>query len=285
MGKSLGPVAGAALDIGQGVVETGLGMALAGWQDKRQIKQARKLQELEIAGSKQLTDYSYAKQLQMWKDTNYSAQAAELAKAGLNPGLLYGMGGAGGQSTGGGAEKTQGQAAAATQALGMEIGIQAAQRQLLQAQTENVKADTANKTQDTRGKGIANQIAEETLESAIQLIRNERAISEERMDQEKFKTQEEEVRWLQRQERADAELAEMLLKNNEIRAKIGLTQAQYAQIAAQIGKITAEIKNMGDKLTLEQQKFEFEQKMRDIKDSQKFGKEVIESIFKALIPR
>ena len=33
-----------------------------------------KLQNLEIKGSKELTDYNAAKQLEMWKATNYPAQ-------------------------------------------------------------------------------------------------------------------------------------------------------------------------------------------------------------------
>ena len=44
----------------------------------------------------------------MWKDTNYSAQMEELKKAGLNPGLLYGMSGGGATTIGTGVKTTSG---------------------------------------------------------------------------------------------------------------------------------------------------------------------------------
>ena len=36
----------------------------------------------------------------MWRDTNYAAQKEEMKKAGLSPGMMYGMGGTGGATTG-----------------------------------------------------------------------------------------------------------------------------------------------------------------------------------------
>ena len=36
-------------------------------------------------------------QLEMWEKTNYPAQVAQMRKAGLNPALMYGQAGAGGQ--------------------------------------------------------------------------------------------------------------------------------------------------------------------------------------------
>src|SRR5690606_28292737 len=49
--------------------------------------------------------------MKTWRETNYAEQAKELDKAGLNPGLLYGMGGAGGgtvaSGSGGSAQQAQ----------------------------------------------------------------------------------------------------------------------------------------------------------------------------------
>lgn len=67
---------------------------------QEQIDQQRKLNELEMQGNKSMMDYSRKLQMQTWHDTNYSAQRAEMEKAGLNPALMYGMSGGGGTTTG-----------------------------------------------------------------------------------------------------------------------------------------------------------------------------------------
>ena len=46
---------------------------------------------------KNLMDYQFRNQLDMWERTNYPAQVAMMKKAGLNPALMYGQAGAGGQ--------------------------------------------------------------------------------------------------------------------------------------------------------------------------------------------
>lgn len=129
-----------------------LGMALQKGQDRRQREQAKKMQEMQIAGSKELTDYNAAKQLQMWKDTSYGAQKEQMMKAGINPALMYGMGGGGGQSnsvatgsvSSGGGPSTGGEIQSM---MGMGM-MSAAQIALLRAQKENIEADTKNKLTD-----------------------------------------------------------------------------------------------------------------------------------------
>lgn len=150
---------GVATNAANGAVGAIMGLALEHHNDKRQINQQTKLQNLQIAGNKQMVDYNYAKELQMWKDTNYSAQMDELKKAGLNPGLLYGMSGGGGttvgQATGSvsGAEAPKGGNEIATQqAMGIQNAQSAMQLSLLQAQKENIEADTRNKEADTTNK-------------------------------------------------------------------------------------------------------------------------------------
>ena len=69
-----------------------LGIAFSPIENAIQYKQQEKLQGLQIKGSKELTDYNTAKQMEMWRNTNYSSQRAEMIKAGLNPALMYGMG-------------------------------------------------------------------------------------------------------------------------------------------------------------------------------------------------
>lgn len=167
--------------VGQ-AAEGALGLVLGGINDQRQIKQQQRLQELQIAGQKEMTDYSYAKQLQMWKDTNYSAQMEQLIKAGLNPGLIYGMGGGGGATTGGGS----GQVTGATAPTGgkeaqelMGMGIQAqllkSQRDLITAQKENVEADTANKQAENPNIPKQGQVLEAQAANLTQGIENQKA--------------------------------------------------------------------------------------------------------------
>lgn len=133
--------------VGQSYAGTAMGLLLADENDRRQLRQQGKLQELQIKGSKELTDYQMKKQLQMWKDTNYGAQMTEIEKAGLNPGLLYGMGGSGGATTGnasGGGSVNQGHApVGGGEAAGM--AMMAANLGLLKAQKANIEANT-NKT-------------------------------------------------------------------------------------------------------------------------------------------
>ena len=86
----------AASQAASGLIGTGMGLLLEGHNDRRQLRQQEKLQNLEIKGSKELTDYNAAKQLEMWKATNYPAQIEQMKLAGLNPALAYGMGGGGG---------------------------------------------------------------------------------------------------------------------------------------------------------------------------------------------
>ena len=85
-----------------------MGLLLEGHNDRRQLRQQEKLQNLEIRGSKELTDYNAAKQLEMWKATNYPAQVEQMKLAGLNPALAYGMGGGGGVTSNVATGKTSG---------------------------------------------------------------------------------------------------------------------------------------------------------------------------------
>lgn len=171
-----------------------LGMAFGGINDQRQLRQQEDLQRLQIQGQKEMTDYGFKKQLQMWLDTNYSAQVEQLKKAGLNPALLYGMGGSGGATTGGGTGTVQGghspTGGGEMQTMaGMGIGapLIAAQIEKTKAETANINADTANKPiqgkniqADTENKLTQNEILEienhikgRTQNMAIAIIQTE----------------------------------------------------------------------------------------------------------------
>lgn len=152
-----------------------LGIALGGLNDRRQVRQAERLQALQIAGQKEMTDYQMMKQLQMWKDTNYSAQVAELDKAGLNSALLYGMKGGGGATTGSPGGSVTGQQAPAGGREIQEMMQMNIQMRLLKAQEENIKADTELKKTDAAFKsGVQTEQTKEQTELLAQELINKR---------------------------------------------------------------------------------------------------------------
>lgn len=146
--------------LGTQAASTGLGtimgLALEGHNDRRQMKQQTKLQNLQITGNKQMIDYQKMKDLEMWKETGPTGMTKQLKEAGLNPGLLYGMSGAGGATTGGSGSVTGANAPQGGKEIieSMGMSMQGAQLQLLNAQRKNIEADTANKEADTTNKPI-----------------------------------------------------------------------------------------------------------------------------------
>lgn len=151
-----------------------MGMLLGPYNDKRQLEQQERLQRLEMEGQKEMAQYNQQLALQMWDKTNYAAQRAQLQKAGLSVGLMYGKGGPGGTTqtptgnvTGASAQRPPEMGMAMQ--LGLQAALQKAQIENIQAQTENTKADTAKKagvdTQEATAR-IAN-LAQATENAAL----------------------------------------------------------------------------------------------------------------------
>lgn len=146
MGFDIGSIANTATG---GVVGQVLGMALGGMQDQRQYNQQEKLQNLQIKGNKEMGEFNKEQQLDIWNKTNYEAQKEHMQNAGLNPGLMYGMGGGGGTTTGSPGGTVSGgtasdgsarmQASAATTA---QMGLMTAQKDVLESQADKNKAET-----------------------------------------------------------------------------------------------------------------------------------------------
>ena len=88
----------------------------------------------------------------MWKDTSYGAQKEQMEKAGLNPGLMYGMGGGGGQSNSITQGSLSGTSAGTAQSSNIGMGLQ---MELLKAQKENIEASTEKtKVETTKAAGV-----------------------------------------------------------------------------------------------------------------------------------
>lgn len=133
-----------------------ISQGIAKGKDARQLNQQEKLNQLQMKGEKEMMQYGMGLQKQMWEDTGYGAQKDQMKRAGINPALMYGMGGGGGQTVGNasGAPVAGGMAPAGsgseTETMGA-MGMQMAQQiNLMKAQEENIKADTENKKQETQ---------------------------------------------------------------------------------------------------------------------------------------
>ncbi|AXH75319.1 MAG: DNA pilot protein [Microviridae sp.] len=163
-------------NVSQTALQTGMGLVLEKHNDKRQLRQQQKLQDLQISGEKQMTDYNMSKQLQMWKDTNYPAQVDQLKQAGLNPGLLYGMSGGGATTTGNANGNVQGAEAPKGGAEVLQEQSMGIQLQLLQAQKANIEANT-NKTNVEAQKtaGVDTEKTKTETASLAQGIKNQKA--------------------------------------------------------------------------------------------------------------
>lgn len=132
---------------------------------------------LQYQYGQQAADNEYARNLRMWKATNYGAQTKEMEAAGLSKGLMYGGGGGQAASTAGG-DGTQPsgprmnpvEATLQQQAMGLQLKQIEAQNKLANAETAKTLAE-ANKIAgvDTEGQELQNKWQE--VENRIQTSR------------------------------------------------------------------------------------------------------------------
>lgn len=194
LGAKLGDAAVAGLT---GAVTAGIGSIINGGlgllgglfkKNKNGLKNQQKLMQqaweyekegmgLQYNYGQQAADAEYKRNLQMWKDTNYGAQKAEMEKAGLSVGLMYGNGGGQAASTAGGdgmqpnGPKTNPvEVALQQQALGLQLKQIEAQNRLANAEATKTTVE-ANKIAgvDTEGAKLDNEWKK--IENRIQLSR------------------------------------------------------------------------------------------------------------------
>lgn len=139
-------------------------------KDAEQLKQQGALQQQQIQGSEQLTDYQRQSQLE-YQQAQYAAQIKGMQENGLNPALIYGGSGGGGSTGGSAVTIGSGQAAntaemtnAATNAASQttEGGLQASQAAVntatipkIGAEIDNIGTETAKIGQETGNMQIA----------------------------------------------------------------------------------------------------------------------------------
>lgn len=117
-------------------------MAIEAGQQKLQQYQQKSLTRQQIAANKEMSQFNQNMAIDTWKKTGPAAQRQQLEEAGLNIGLMYQGSGPGGTTSQPG-NVTRGQAP--TPGMGIQMAAQIAQTQLIQAQKQNIEADTKNK--------------------------------------------------------------------------------------------------------------------------------------------
>lgn len=200
------------------LASAGMGLLLGGINDRRQLKQQEKLQKLQMAGQREMSTFNKEQQLDLWRKTNFKAQMEQLKMAGLNPGLIYGMSGAGGATAsaqpgnvGGGQAPIGGREVQDMIGMGMQL-------QLLKAQKENIEADTKLKeagTGETKSKTELNLQGLDNLREDYEVKR----LTQSLMNLEIYKkeqTIDEEIEYVEYNTKTAAKLLEKLVRENKM---------------------------------------------------------------------
>jgi hypothetical protein len=190
--KSLGPAALAMIpalaSLGGAVIGGITGAKARKRQEKRQDEYNKQQMEFNERMMKQQNEMG----LQNWRETYEKTyrdatpknQMKLLKEAGLNQGMMYGMGGAGGVTgtgtTGNVSQASMSQSQAPynnEEGMGMQLGLDAmmkmAQIKLMEKQGENIEADTGNKQQDTSNKEVENELLKEQINNLKAKTTNE----------------------------------------------------------------------------------------------------------------
>lgn len=143
---------------GAGVIGAGMGMMA---QKAGEMGGIRAMQR-EEQSEKRMADYLYGLSMRKWEDTGVGAQAEQLRKHGMSVGLMYGNGGAGGQSSAVDTASRKVESGNQMGAMGMQLGAQiGSQLELTKAQTENVQAQTEKVKEETIATGTENKYKNE----------------------------------------------------------------------------------------------------------------------------
>jgi len=272
--------------VAETAINTGLGLALEGHNDRRQLRQQGKLGEQQLGLNKQQMKYGKQLDLQMWKDTNYPAQLEQMKAAGLSPGLMYGMSGGGGATVGGGGGSVS--APNAPQGGNEVLGLQllGAQKELLEAQTEKTKAETTKTsgvdTKLTQELGeteeIKNQMMKDTYEETFSKIRAEAERAEEEWRKAAAEGKVAEATADMEIEKVKADLAGIGITNELRKSQKNLTDAEITETVNRVAQRWEEI-------GVQKGRLELEKWVRDVADSTKLAVETVSRIATTVLGR
>jgi len=262
--------------IAQAGADIGLGMIQRGIQNREQLVQQGKLNEQQFSIDGRALARQKAAELQQWKDTSYGAQLEEMKKNNLSPGMMYGAAGGGAGQLGGSA----GSVAAPKAAVGNGMDLMTvAQRKLIEAQTENVKVDTAKKAgvdtelvrQQSRNTEIAANLAAMTQEEAAQQMQAKSHILWEEAKAAKGMISAE----LQKKQ---AEVIGANLANELRKVEKDMTEAQMVKIANEIAQKWKE-------LEIKQGHLDIQKFVQDVSNSTKLTVEAVSRAAGMLLKR
>lgn len=157
------------------IIGAGIGLAGSILGHKQQNDDQREMMELQAKLNQQQARYNQGLAKEMWDYTSYPNQVKQMEAAGLNPALIYGMGGQGGSTAGAGQAGSVGlsdtkgmQTGIAIQGMGLELANLASQVELNKSQAEKNRAE-AEKTA-----GVDTQVQQATMENLIAQTTNEK---------------------------------------------------------------------------------------------------------------
>ncbi len=153
----------------------GLNAAMSSGATNEQWGNQLKLMDIQNRYNEQMAKNNQLRNKDLWDYTNYENQKQHIKNAGLNPALIYGMGGGGGVSANG----AQGQGVTQPTDRSVEMGLK---QQGLGLQLANIMSQVElNKSQAEKNKAEANKIAgvdtevqKATMENIIAQTSNEK---------------------------------------------------------------------------------------------------------------
>ena len=190
-GTNWGGIATAGAGLAGGV----LGMIGQGKRAKKAHNRNKELMGIQFDNQQKLNQQGHELQMKTWRDTGYEAQMKMMKDAGLNPSLMYGMSGGGGQTTGSqGGGSASGNSSHAPMDIGASVqaSLMAAQVGKIVAETEQIKKNT-NKIEIDKEK-IAQEIknlqaGENTEKERTALVKLQALFESEKIDNMKRNTE------------------------------------------------------------------------------------------------
>lgn len=163
------PLGGAAVSAGSGMISDIANLIGQRQREKRYNKQQEKLMGMQHLNQKALNEQGKELAMQMWNETNYSAQRKHLEDAGLSVGLMYGQGGGGGTTANSG---SGGSAASGSAAPIQPMDINALQHAGTLASIELTKAQ-AKKTEaeEEKIRGVDTDLGRKQIDNLSQGIK------------------------------------------------------------------------------------------------------------------
>lgn len=287
----------AAANAASGAFGIGVSRLGAKYDRKQQLKTQKAMMDQQMPYEIEMMNQQRMSDMKMWEDTGYEAQIEQMEKAGLNPGLLYGMGGGGGQTTGHGAPGMTAPNAGYvdTTGMGMQMGMAMARQA---AEIENIKATTQKTRTETEAipvnvdktkaetksitQGIENQKAAEQLikiqqniaqmqfnlaeQSMDDVLKKIHAESNTAIDNAKIVLNERDISDATKQEKIkiiQTELANKVLEGTLKNAQIFKTGMESAELKTKMNTMIQQLMINWDQLSIEQKRAEIQQSLSE----------------------